>query len=150
MLLCERSAGLALEVLLEGDGLLLVAEGDGGFEPPGGKLRRVRHFACVVSLEAGGQVKLSALALAGWCQYLLGKDDAGHDIAISPDPRLAEAQEYARASVSDPAAPLHFTDVFGGRLPADERFVSAFTDALTSIREQGTYRTLERWLNGAS
>ncbi len=101
-------------------------------------------------LETGGQVKLSALALAGWCQYLLGVDDEGHDISISPDPRLDEAQEYARASVSEPAALLRFSDVFGPRLPADPRFVSAFTEALTSIREYGTYRTLERWLNGVS
>ncbi len=101
-------------------------------------------------LETGGQVKLSALALAGWCQYLLGVDDEGRDISISPDPRLDEAQEYARASVSEPAALLRFSDVFGPRLPADPRFVSAFTDALTSIREYGTYRTLERWLNGVS
>ena len=101
-------------------------------------------------LETGGQIKLSALALAGWCQYLLGVDDEGHDISISPDPRLAEAQEYARAAVSDPAALLRFSDVFGSRLPADTRFASAFADALTSIREHGTYRTLERWLNGAS
>ncbi len=43
-------------------------------------------------LEHGGQVKLSALALAAWCQYLLGRDDAGADIAVSPDPRLDEAR----------------------------------------------------------
>jgi mannitol 2-dehydrogenase len=101
-------------------------------------------------LEQGGQVKLSALALAGWCQYLLGKDDEGRTINISPDPRLGEAQEYARASVSDPTAFLGFGDVFGPRLPADARFVSSFVDALAAIREQGTYRTVERWLNGAS
>ncbi len=101
-------------------------------------------------LEKGGQVKLSALALAGWCQYLLGVDDKGHDISISPDPRLVEAQGYARTSISDPAAFLRFGIVFGERLPADARFVSAFTDALSSIRERGTYPTLERWLNGAS
>ena len=100
-------------------------------------------------LETGGQVKLCALALAGWCQYLLGVDDAGNDISISPDPRLVEAQEYARASVSDPAALLRFGDVFGQQIPADRRFVAAFADALASIREVGTYRTLERWLNGA-
>jgi mannitol 2-dehydrogenase len=101
-------------------------------------------------LEQGGQVKLSALALAAWCQYLLGKDDAGEDITISADPRLDEAQAFARASVADPAAFLGFTDVFGQRLPADPRFVSAFADALKSLREVGTYGTLERWLDGGS
>ncbi|MGD8684452.1 MAG: mannitol dehydrogenase family protein [Chloroflexota bacterium] len=99
-------------------------------------------------LDRGGQVKLSALALASWCQYLLGTDDQGRDISISADPRLEEAQEYARASVSEPAAFLRFTDVFGPRLAADPRFASAFTEALISIREEGTYRTLEQWLDG--
>jgi mannitol 2-dehydrogenase len=97
-------------------------------------------------LDTGGEIKLSALALAGWCQYLLGRDDEGNDISISPDPRLAEAQEYARESVSEPAAFLGFSDVFGSRIPADPRFVSAFIDALESLRERGTHRTLERWL----
>lgn len=99
-------------------------------------------------LEQGGQVALSALALASWCQYLLGEDDEGRPIRISPDPRLGEAQELARASLSDPAAFLRFGDVFGERLPADARFVTAFTEALSSLREVGTYRTLERWLDG--
>ena len=62
--------------------------------------------------------------------------------------RLEEAQEYARASVSEPAAFLRFTDVFGPRLAADPRFASAFTESLISIREEGTYRTLEQWLDG--
>jgi mannitol 2-dehydrogenase len=101
-------------------------------------------------LEQGGQVKLSALALAGWCQYLLGKSDAGADITLSPDPRLDVAQAFARASLAEPAAFLRFGDVFGQRLPADPRFVSAFVDALGSLRQVGTYGTLERWLNGGS
>ncbi len=101
-------------------------------------------------LEHGGQVKLSALALAAWCQYLLGRDDAGVDIAVSPDPRLDEAQAYAQASIADPAAFLGFTDVFGRRLPGDQRFVAAFCDALVALREAGTYRALERWLNGGT
>jgi len=101
-------------------------------------------------LERGGQVRFSALAVASWCQYLLGMDDAGREIDVSPDPRLAEAQEYARASQSDPVAMLGLVSVLGTRLPADPRFVSAFTEALGSLREHGTYRTLEVWLNGVS
>ena len=101
-------------------------------------------------LERDGQVKLSALALAAWSRYLLGVDDQGHEIDISADPRLKEAQDYAQASLSEPAAFLRFGDVFGQRLAADPRFVSAFTEALASLREDGTYRTLERWLNPAS
>ncbi len=101
-------------------------------------------------LDRGGPIRLSALALAGWCQYLLGKDDQSREITLSADPRLDEAVEFARASLDEPAAFLGFGDVFGSRLPADPRFVSAFVEALVSIRQEGTYRTLERWLSRES
>jgi len=97
-------------------------------------------------LDRGGEVRLSALALAGWCQYLLGKDDQGRAIALSADPRLDEAIAFAQASLAEPAAFLDFSDVFGPRLPAHPVFRTAFVDALGSIREDGTHRTLERWL----
>jgi mannitol 2-dehydrogenase len=98
-------------------------------------------------LERGGQVKLSALALAAWCQYLLGRDDAGGELTLAPDPRLDEARALARASLEDPASFLAFADVMGPRLGADPRFVSAFTEALASLREVGTHGTLGRWLS---
>lgn len=101
-------------------------------------------------LDKDGPVRLSTLALAGWCQYLLGKDDQGRQITLSADPRLDEAVEFARASLLEPAAFLGFGDVFGSRLPADPRFVSAFVEALGSIRQEGTCRTLERWLSRES
>jgi hypothetical protein len=37
--------------------------------------------------------------------------------------------------------------VFGERLPSDPVFVSAFTRVLTSLREVGTYATLDAWLD---
>jgi mannitol 2-dehydrogenase len=100
-------------------------------------------------LGKGGQVRLSALALAGWCQYLLGKDDQGREITLSADPRLNEAIGFAQASLAEPAAFLEFSDVFGPRLPTDPNFRAAFVEALVSIREVGTHRTLECWLTGA-
>ena len=33
------------------------------------------------------------LALAGWLRYLLGVDDEGHDMAVSPDPMLEQLQQ---------------------------------------------------------
>jgi mannitol 2-dehydrogenase len=101
-------------------------------------------------LERGGQVKLSALALASWCQYLLGTNDAGEEMTLSADPRLDEAQAFARASVTDPAAFLGFRDVFGDRLAGDQRFVSAFSEALGSLRKVGTYGTLRSWLDDST
>jgi mannitol 2-dehydrogenase len=101
-------------------------------------------------LDKGGPVKLSALALASWCQYLVGKDDQGGDITLSADPRLELARKHAQASLGDPAAFLAFSEVFGERLPRDPFFVSAFTSALSSIRETGTHATLQRWLDEAT
>jgi mannitol 2-dehydrogenase len=99
-------------------------------------------------LDKAGQVKLSALALAGWCQYLLGTTDEGDSITLSADPHLETAIEYAQASLSDPAAFLGMELVFGPRLGSDPVFNPAFVAALSSIREVGTYRTLDIWLAG--
>ena len=99
-------------------------------------------------LDKGGPVKLSALALAGWCQYLLGRDDQGREITLSDDPRLDLARSHAEASRSDPAAFLGLSVVFPERLRQDPVFRPAFVDALTSIREVGVHATLERWLGG--
>jgi mannitol 2-dehydrogenase len=99
-------------------------------------------------LDRRGQVRLSALALAGWCQYLLGKDEKGGDLTLSHDPRLGLAREHARASASDPRAFLRFEEVFGSRLAEDQIFGPAFVNALTALREAGVRPTLERWLRG--
>src|SRR5262249_19027960 len=52
----EGAAGGCLQVLLESEGLLFVAEGNVGLEPPRSVLRRVWHFARVVLLEPSTQV----------------------------------------------------------------------------------------------
>jgi mannitol 2-dehydrogenase len=100
-------------------------------------------------LDRGGHVRLAALALAGWCQYLLGKDDQGRDIAIAYDPSLERATSFAEASRADPAAFLGMVDVFGKRLAHEPVFAQAFASALTSIRERGVHPTLRRWLEQA-
>jgi mannitol-1-phosphate/altronate dehydrogenase len=94
-------------------------------------------------------VRLSALALAGWCQYLLGMDEQGREIVLSADPRLELATRHAEASRSDPGAFLGMVEVFGERLPTDPVFRPAFEEALTSIREAGVHATLQRWLGEA-
>jgi mannitol 2-dehydrogenase len=101
-------------------------------------------------LDKGGPVKLSALALAGWCQYLLGTDEQGHDIVISADPRLDLARQWAEASRAEPAAFLGFAEVFPQRLRDDAVFRPAFVEALSSIREAGVHATIERWTAGSS
>jgi mannitol 2-dehydrogenase len=97
-------------------------------------------------LDTGGPVKLAALALAGWCQYLLGKDEKDRDLEIAHDPNLRLATEFAEASRKDPKAFLRFAEVFGPTLPSDRVFAPAFAAALASLREVGVHATLDRWL----
>jgi fructuronate reductase len=39
-------------------------------------------------------LKYIPLVLAGWCRYLMGLDDEGQDLALSPDPMLAILRPY--------------------------------------------------------
>jgi mannitol 2-dehydrogenase len=98
-------------------------------------------------LRAGGPIILSALALAGWCQYLVGVADDGSDIVHASDPDLDNARSFARASLSDPAQFLAYTRVFGDDLAAEARFRGAFVDALTELRSGGVRATLASVLN---
>ena len=72
----ELTAGTGLEVGLKVDGLLLVAEGNGGLDAPGAILGRVRAAAGVVGLEAGLEVRSAAGVVAG------GVGLAGQDIYV--------------------------------------------------------------------
>lgn len=101
-------------------------------------------------LDADGPVGLSALALAGWCEYLLGEEEDGTPIDLASDPRLGEAREHARNSQDDPAAFLDFAAVFPPDLANDERFRRAFTDALGSLRSRGIRATLDEFLGDAT
>ena len=83
-------------------------------------------------LEAGGSVALSALALAGWCQYLTQSPDG-----LASDPLLNKAVGHAERSLADPSSFLGFVEVFGDDLPTSRRFCDAFVDALTLLRSQG-------------
>ncbi|MEZ5117471.1 MAG: mannitol dehydrogenase family protein [Candidatus Nanopelagicales bacterium] len=95
-------------------------------------------------LDRGGPVRQSALALAAWCQYLLGTRDDGRPLEVSDDPLLHTAMRLAAESLRDPRAFLAFDAVFGPRLPRDPEFVAAFSDALTSLRSNGVRETLAR------
>lgn len=98
------------------------------------------------NLASEGPVDMSALALAGWCQYLLGWAEGGIPIDLAPDPRLEAARAYAHASLEDPAAFLGFSAVFGDDVPASTRFSRAFTDAVRSLRSDGVRSTLGAWV----
>ena len=96
-------------------------------------------------LDTGGPIRLSALALAGWCEYLTGPADS-----LSGDPRLDQARTHADRSTSDPAAFLGFTEVFGEDLPRADRFVQAFSDALLHLRSRGVRSAIEDALSEGS
>ncbi|CAN5140553.1 mannitol dehydrogenase family protein [soil metagenome] len=97
-------------------------------------------------LVRGGPIDLSALALAGWCAYLLGVADDGAAITHSSDPDLETARSYAAASIKEPSNFLAYRAVFGDDLPREARFVEAFGRALESLRAVGVRSTLDAGL----
>jgi mannitol 2-dehydrogenase len=94
-------------------------------------------------LAGGGPIDLSALALAGWCAYLLGVADNGALISHASDPDLETARSYAAASIKEPSNFLAYRAVFGDDLPREARFVEAFGRALESLRSVGVRTTLD-------
>ncbi len=94
-------------------------------------------------LAADGPIALSALALAAWCDYLNGITSNGDAIDLAPDPLLAEATAYARASRTDPAAFLGFTAVFTSDISQHPRFVATFTRQLGLLRDSGIRSAIE-------
>lgn len=99
-------------------------------------------------LQEGGPVTLSALALAGWCSYLVGIADDGSPIELAADPDLANARVLAAESLSDPARFLTYRRVFGDDLAGNDRFRNEFVDALSKLRSSGVRATLAAVLNG--
>lgn len=82
-------------------------------------------------LDGDGHVERSALALAGWCEYLATSENP------SSDPQLDVALKFASQSLDDPRAFLEMREVFDAELADSPRFVEAFVSGLTSIRSNG-------------
>lgn len=100
-------------------------------------------------LRANGNVPLAALALAGWCQYLLGADDAGRLLPVADDPRQDVASRFAAASLREPLAFLDFAAVFPNDVASHQSFRSDFTRALASLRSRGAQTTVAEWVRDA-
>ncbi len=47
------------------------------------------------ALDAGG-LTFIPLVIAGWCRYLMGIDDLGNEMELSPDPMLDELRSYVQ------------------------------------------------------
>ena len=96
-------------------------------------------------LAAGGQVRMLALVLAGWCRYLRGWADDGSALAPAHDPFLADAVRSANESISDPVRFLHYERALGPNLHRSDRLVTEFTAALASLESIGSLATLDLW-----
>ena len=95
-------------------------------------------------LDAGAEVAGLALVSALWCRYCHGTTDSG--AAIEPnDPNWERLQAVARQARDEPRAWLAMDEVYGD-VGRDERFVSAFGAALTSIWTDGVEATLRRYI----
>jgi mannitol 2-dehydrogenase len=100
-------------------------------------------------LSRGGPIELSALALGGWCAYLVGVTEDGRTISHSSDPDLETARSYAEASIKEPSNFIGYRSVFGEDLPLEPRFVETFTRSLNSLRSIGVRSTLDAFLRAA-
>ena len=87
-------------------------------------------------VASGESAARGALALAGWCEYLV------RTTTPAADPLLDQAVEYAKLSVDDPAAFLGFSEVFGSDLPASPGFVEEFCRALAALRTDGVEHSI--------
>jgi mannitol 2-dehydrogenase len=93
-------------------------------------------------LAAGRGIERAVLVVAAWARYAEGVDEQGEPIEVVDRLRdkLVERAQHNRENpllfVSDP-------DLFGD-LAQDERFVEAYTAALSSLHEHGARATLER------
>lgn len=96
------------------------------------------------ALERGMPHPMLTLAVAGWCRYLRGVDDAGEGIEIR-DARRDTLQPLAEAEGSDPRPLLGERDVFDslGQKPA---FVASLERALHALDCDGVRATVEAYL----
>jgi mannitol 2-dehydrogenase len=97
-------------------------------------------------LEAGGEIRRSAAVVASWARYAEGVDEQGEPIEVVD--RLSDSLvEIARRQRDDPDAFIANRELFGD-LVDDQRFVTAYRSALSSLHERGARATLESLVSG--
>ncbi len=95
------------------------------------------------NLADGGEIERSALVVAAWARYAEAVDEEGAPIDVVD--RLAEQLvATAKRQRDEPLAFLVDRDLFGDLID-DERFTSAYRQALDSLHEHGARATLEAW-----
>ncbi len=100
----------------------------------------------VRNLRDGGEVRRSALVVASWARYAEGADEQGEPIEVVDRLRDRVMAAAARQG-EDPLAFLRDRDLFGD-LVDDERFTSAYREALRSLHERGAAATVADAVRG--
>jgi mannitol 2-dehydrogenase len=98
------------------------------------------------NLAAGRDIHRAAAVVASWARYAEGTDEEGRPIEIV-DQLRDTLTPLARRQREDPLAFIANRDVVGD-LVDDERFVTAYREALTSLHERGARATLEAVVAG--
>ena len=91
-------------------------------------------------LATGGEIARSALVIAAWARYAEGVDEQGEPIEVV-DRLRDKLVERAQHNREEPLLFVSDRDLFGD-LVDDERFVQAYTSALSSLHEQGARATV--------
>jgi mannitol 2-dehydrogenase len=96
----------------------------------------IRH-----NLRTGGEILRATAVVASWARYAEGADEQGRPIEVVD--RLRDVlTAAARRQAGDPLAFIADRDLFGDLID-DERFVSAYRSALSSLHTKGARATLE-------
>ncbi|MFK7825745.1 MAG: mannitol dehydrogenase family protein [Oligoflexales bacterium] len=90
------------------------------------------------------ELNASAMILASWAIYALGKDEQGNDINII-DNRKEEILTASNKAVANPENFLKIQDLFGC-LASDEQFVKNFIRYYHEIKEKGCLKTISDFL----
>lgn len=88
-----------------------------------------------------GPVKLSAAIVASWARYAEGVDEEGNEINVVDNVR-EQVMQTAAGQRENVLAFIENKDLFGD-LAQNERFATAYAEALTLIIEKGAHAALE-------
>jgi mannitol 2-dehydrogenase len=100
-----------------------------------------------INLANDGEIHRSAAIVASWARYDEGTDEQGNPIEVVD--RLKDTLMAAAARQrQDPLSFISDREVFGD-LINDERFVVAYSDALTSLQDHGAKVTLQTLSRGS-